>query len=117
MRCAIGVLLVGSIGAVLGQAHYAAVTSPTIPCDVTLPSGRYAAGFYGNDGLSVSLGWPSGTVVFKPGGPGFVLSDGSLSMEFGWQRVVGGSLTIVGRRIGHRRTLAVGMEPSVVAAT
>lgn len=99
MRFAICVLLVGLIGAVSAKAQDPAATIQAIPCDVTVPNGRHAAGFYGNDGLSVSLGWPSGTVVFKPGGPGFVLSDGSLSMKFGWQRAVRGWLTIVGRRL------------------
>jgi hypothetical protein len=30
--------------------------------------------------------WPEGTVVFRPGGPGEILPDGSLSMKFGWTR-------------------------------
>ena len=37
--------------------------------------------------------------MFKPGGAGLVLPDGSLSMKFGWQRGVRGVLTIDGRRL------------------
>jgi hypothetical protein len=43
--------------------------------------------------------WPNGTVEFRPGGPGFVESDGSRSMKFPWWRAVGGKLTITGRRL------------------
>jgi hypothetical protein len=53
---------------------------------------------YGNDRLSVSV-WRDGTVIFRPGGPGFVLPDGALSMKFGWERGVRGSLEIKGRRL------------------
>ena len=70
-----------------------------IRCDVTLPNDQPERGFYGNHALSVSLEWPDGTVVFKPGGPGFVLPDGALSMKFGWRRVSRGRLTIDGRLV------------------
>lgn len=45
--------------------------------------------------------WPEGTVVFRPGGPGEILPDGSLSMKFGWTRGEGlrGKLKIHGRRL------------------
>jgi hypothetical protein len=45
--------------------------------------------------------WPDGTVVFRPGGPGEILPDGSLSMKFGWTRGEGlrGKLKIHGRRL------------------
>ncbi|PYR14739.1 MAG: hypothetical protein DMF95_31490 [Acidobacteria bacterium] len=43
--------------------------------------------------------WPNGTVVFKPGGAGFVTRDGSLGMKFGWRRGVSGQLKIDGRRL------------------
>lgn len=48
-------------------------------CPVTPPNGkrvdgRSGGGNYGNDALVTGL-WPEGTVVFKPGGPGFVLAD------------------------------------------
>jgi len=70
-------------------------TAPLIPCDVTVPHGST----YGNGLLSVWLGWLDGTVVFKPGGAGFVFPDGSLAMKFGWERGVRGSLMIGGHRL------------------
>ena len=70
-------------------------------CNVTVPGGiaRIEQGFYGTKELAFSGPWPDGTVVFKPGGPGFVLPDGSLSMKFAWQRGVRGALRIDGRRL------------------
>jgi hypothetical protein len=43
--------------------------------------------------------WPEGQVVFEPGGPGFVLPDGSMGMKWPWFREVRGQLTIDGRRL------------------
>lgn len=95
---------------------FLAAASPPVPtdrrasCAVTKPSptlsaecrwgagSNYWAGNYGNNGLSTSL-FEGGTVVFRPGGPGFVLPDGSLSMKFPWCRSVRGKLTITGRRL------------------
>jgi hypothetical protein len=56
-------------------------------------------GEVGDSRLTVVIGWPEGEVVFKPGGPGFVTSDGALGMKFGWYRGVRGRLTIEGRRL------------------
>ena len=64
-------------------------------CDVTVPNGRTppsespSAGFHGNGALWTGL-WRDGTVLFEPGGPGFVLADGSLKMKFPWFRAVEG---------------------------
>ena len=44
-------------------------------CAVTVQPGPNS---YGNQQVSVSGLWPNGTVVFKPGGPGFITRDGSL---------------------------------------
>src|SRR5262245_28067569 len=72
----------------------------TAECKVTKPNG-IAAGIeqsapdsYGNGEVSVGpFGlWPEGTVVFKPGGAGFVTRNGSLGMKFGWMRGVSGEL-------------------------
>lgn len=79
----------------------------TAACNVTTPNGIVAGveqvepGSYGNRQVSVGpFGlWPNGTVVFKPGGAGFVTRDGSLGMKFGWQRGVRGQLRIEGRRL------------------
>ena len=72
-------------------------------CVVTQPNGTmYAAepagGNHGNEALVTWL-WPDGKIVFEPGGPGFVLSDGALSMKFGWWRRLNGPLTLEGRRV------------------
>lgn len=53
---------------------------------------------FGNGKLWTTL-WPNGTVEFRPGGPGFIDSDGSLSMKFPWWRGVRGKLTIEGKRL------------------
>jgi hypothetical protein len=78
-----------------------------IPCEVTAPNGISAGAYeasphdYGT--LQLSVGpfglWPEGTVVFKPGGAGFVTRDGALGMKWGWQRAVRGRLQITGRRL------------------
>ena len=75
-------------------------------CEVTKPNdvgilGQTELGSYGNGRLSVGpFGlWKDGTVIFKPGGAGFVTQDGSLGMKFGWRRGVRGRLTISGRRL------------------
>ena len=74
-------------------------------CVVTLPNASSPPGtssdhqWYGNGKLRVSLYWPNGTVVFRPGGPGFVEPDGALGMKFGWWRGVKGQLSISGKRL------------------
>jgi hypothetical protein len=79
-------------------------------CPVTIPrkAPDYIGGklfgsgsAYWNGALFVGGLWPDGTIVFRPGGAGFVLADGSLSMKFGWYRAEGlrGKLTIRGRRL------------------
>ena len=83
-----------------------ASSQTSIECVVTVPNG-IAAGdeldpsSYGNRQVSVGpFGlWSNGTVVFKPGGAGFVTRDGSLGMKFGWRRGVSGRLRIDGRRL------------------
>jgi hypothetical protein len=77
------------------------------PCHVTLPNGVVAGsperqeGSYGNALLSVgAFGlWPEGTVIFKPGGAGFVTRNGALGMKFGWTRAVRGKLNVTGHRL------------------
>lgn len=93
----------------VGQGRSLPVAAAEAPasCEVTTPNGIVAAseqpepGSYGNKELSVGpFGlWPNGTVVFRPGGAGFVTRDGSLGMKFGWHRGVSGRLEIEGRRI------------------
>jgi hypothetical protein len=76
-------------------------------CNVTVPNGIVAGtserhdGSYGNGLVSVGpFGlWLDGTVVFKPGGAGFITRDGGLGMKFGWTRGVRGMLNVSGRRL------------------
>lgn len=70
-------------------------TNALTPCEVTIVP---AVGF-GDDHLKVFAPWPSGQFVFKPGGSGFMTSDGALGIKVGWQRGVHGRLTIERRRI------------------
>jgi hypothetical protein len=82
----------------------AEVATPQTTCEVTEPNGqtppgeRSSRGHHGNGALWTVL-WSEGTVVFKPGGSGFVLRDGSLQMKFPWWRTVRGQLRIEGRRL------------------
>jgi hypothetical protein len=99
----IGVLVV--VGVLQWRPQSLAVSDAA--CDVTVPNGIVAGASaqkgwsYGNPLLSVGpFGlWPNGTVVFEPGGPGFVTHDGGLGMKFGWTRGVPGKLTVSGRRL------------------
>jgi len=66
--------------------------------DGTRTTVESSLGNYGNEALSTGL-WLEGKVVFRPGGPGETLDDGSLSMKFWWWRLARGKLTIQGRRL------------------
>jgi hypothetical protein len=84
----------------------ASAVQGTAECAVTAPNGiggREAqvdpAGSYGNRQVSVLGLWREGTVVFKPGGAGFITRNGSLGMKFGWWRAIPGQLTIEGHRL------------------
>src|ERR1700747_2339634 len=89
-------------GAALSQRQSAPNRVPA-HCAVTLPNGRGPLGwnnsdFYGSGVISAYIS-PEGTVVFEPGGPGFVTHDGSLGMKWGWWRGVRGQLEIEGHRL------------------
>lgn len=66
--------------------------SKPVQCAVTRPGG----GLLENESLSVGL---SSRYVFRPGGPGFVDSDGALGIKVLWTRKVRGSLEIGGKRL------------------
>lgn len=51
-----------------------------------------------NDALWTTT-WPDGKVVFRPGGPGFIDTDGALGMKWGWLRRIAGDLIVGGRRL------------------
>jgi hypothetical protein len=88
---AIATLLLSSAGA----AQARPIQGPA--CRVTIPTG--SDGVYGTALLSVGGLRRDGTVVFKPGGPGFLTSDGGLGMKFGWTRGIAGQLKVTGRRL------------------
>ncbi len=73
------------------------------PCSMTMPTQSVhltpdCPGNYGGDGLWVGLP-EDGTIVFRPGGAGFYLPDGSLAWKFAWCKKVRGKLTISGQRL------------------
>ncbi len=111
MRSKATVVVLSCLGWVAAptRADQVSASSPRtgVECAVTIPNG-IAAGedhpdprSYGN--VHVSVGpfgmWPDGTVVFKPGGAGFITRDGALGMKFGWRRGASGQLTIEGHRV------------------
>jgi hypothetical protein len=72
-----------------------AETKPFV-CPITRPP--VSGDRYGNAFLAADLG-DDGIVVFKPGGTGFVLPDGALSIKWPWWRRVRGKLFIEGHRL------------------
>ena len=100
------ILIAGTLvvtAAMLSIQSPASAAAVATDCPVTQPNGiRYdaepAGGNHGNRALVTEL-WPDGTILFKPGGAGYVLPDGSLSMKFPWWRLRSGKLRIEGRRI------------------
>ena len=61
-------------------------------CPVTLPAG----GRYENESLAVGI---RGKFVFRPGGQGFVDSDGAMGIKVLWTRKVRGTLEVGGKRL------------------
>jgi hypothetical protein len=53
-------------------------------------------GYFENDSLGVTV---PDKFVFRPGGPGFVDTDGALGMKVGWSRKKKGHLQISGKRL------------------
>ena len=90
-----------------GVGASSATSVQGLACPVTAPNrvfpsndlGLPTAYSYGTEQLAVFSLWPEGTVVFKPGGAGFVERDDALSMKFPWVRGVRGRLEIKGRRL------------------
>jgi hypothetical protein len=81
---------------IAGQPVTNAAQPSLSPCGVTLPTAVDHS--FGTALLSTWL-WPDGTIVFKPGGPGFRTSDGALGMKFPWMRGVPGTLKVTGHRL------------------
>jgi hypothetical protein len=76
-------------------------------CNLTTPDNHHKSkspengvfrgdGTFGNDSLYTILG---SKIAFKPGGAGWVLADGSLSMKYMWWGLHNGQLTIEGHRL------------------
>jgi hypothetical protein len=111
MRSAATFVVLGFFSLIATASPAGQVSAPppqtSVQCAVTTPNGIAAgqdhpdAGSYGNAQVSVGpFGlWPDGTVVFRPGGAGFITRDGSLGMKFGWRRGVSGQLEIEGHRV------------------
>ena len=86
------VALLPAVGS--AEKQNAADKPGTYKCELTKANGRYpesqAPGkgpdFYGNESIAISLGPEGRTVVFEPGGPGFVLPDGALEYKFLWAK-------------------------------
>ena len=98
-------LLSQLICGISGQSGSCPVTSPNHdrPPDSVLlkaaqPSLQATTPIHGNGVIWTHL-WPEGTVVFRKGGPGYVLADGSLKMKFLWLMATDGPLTVEGRRL------------------
>jgi len=85
-------LLSVALAARPGWAHSTQEAPLEASCRVSVPN------FFGNGKLWTSL-WPDGTVIFRPGGPGDISADGSLSMKWPWWRGTRGKLTIEGKRL------------------
>jgi hypothetical protein len=106
MASALAGLLLMSVSAPAKVLVGPATCAATVPNHNTPPETvRSRAGvpavnplIYGNDAIWTSL-WPDGTVVFKKGGPGFLLADGSLKMKFLWLLAGDGPLAVTGRRL------------------
>ena len=78
-------------------------------CPVTTPNHHSlgivpeSADWHANDGIGTEL-WPGGKVVFRPGGAGQILSDGSLQMKFLWAKPLG-EMSIEGKRLDAEAAL------------
>jgi hypothetical protein len=82
------------LGASFGFQAYAMEMQVSTACAVTYPKG----GVSGNDSLAAVLP-RNGTFIFKPGGPGFIDTDGAVGIKVGWDLRQKGTLLVVGRRL------------------
>jgi len=116
-------LFVAMLTVVLGSPQQAGSSTTVTPCPVTAPNHHAAPTgsdpmppgaaqtWHGNDSVGTNL-WPEGKILFKPGGVGFVLSDGALQMKFLWLKAAGAHLTVSGRRLdGSSGALRADIDP------
>ena len=99
-----------AVSAALGLTVVGTQPTPAGDCPVTAPNHHAppvgseplppgAAPFWhGNSSVGTSL-WPEGRVVFRPDGPGAVLTDGALRMKFLWLKRRGLPAHITGHRL------------------
>lgn len=100
MRSLLILLLINCLQFALNAQMPMPTANGSFTCPVSTPSEPKPSigGNYGNEFIATTLS-KDGKVIFEPGGPGFVLEDGSLVMKFPWWRRVKGQLTIEGHRL------------------
>ena len=99
MKRFFSLLLVNSLRFLLQAQQVTPPAVATLTCPATTPTHqRPPSGNYGNEFIATTL-TEDGKIVFAPGGPGFVLKDGSLAMKQPWWRLVKGQLVIEGHRL------------------
>ena len=106
--CSAFLLLLSTVGFCQNNGDRGDATPPQ-SCPVTIgqKSDVDPAEFFGSrsahweNNLYVGGLWRNGTIVFKPGGAGFVYPDGSVGMKIAWYRGNGlrGKITIQGKRL------------------
>jgi hypothetical protein len=84
------VLLALLIGTVPGLPAAAEAAPLKLACPVSTGAQR-------NDVLQTFVA--DGKVVFRPGGPGFIDTDGALGIKWAWVRRIPGDLIVGGRRL------------------
>jgi hypothetical protein len=78
-----------------------------VDCPVTQPTGPLSAddaikdlNLSNPENTLLTILWPDSKVIFKPGGPGEMAADGSLSMKWPWYRHnIKGQVVVEGRRL------------------
>jgi hypothetical protein len=75
------------------------VSTPVRPEELPRQFQSPLATTYFGEGALWTVLWPNGTIVFKPGGPGFVLSDGALGMKWPFLPLVEGDISVTGKRL------------------
>ena len=103
----LGLLILGAFSVSRADAAQSRAVLPTGDgsCDVTEPNKQAPPGipppagiWHGNGDIWAGL-WKDNTIIFKPGGPGFMHGDGSLEMKIYWVVRGPGPLTVEGRRL------------------
>ncbi len=92
------VLALFAFTSLTARANDAASTCPvTVPNHHSMGIVPEGPNWHASEGIGTAL-WPGGKVVFRPGGAGQALPDGSLQMKFLWAKPRG-PMTIEGKRL------------------